>query len=176
MVAAERPLSLRPSRDTRYRIEDPYLRFWLYFLGPGMPAIERGRGDRVLESIRASWTSWRRRAVEPVIREALWRAADRYLPEGTGTIGGYWTRTNNPEVDIVAADRGPIAKRITCVGSVKWLEKEPFDHRDLAALIGHRSQVPGADADTPMLAVARAGGTVEGVRVLAPEELLHAWS
>ncbi len=38
--------------------------------------IERGRGDPVLESIRTSWTSWRGRAVEPVIREALWRVTD----------------------------------------------------------------------------------------------------
>ncbi|MEU4840068.1 ATP-binding protein [Nocardia testacea] len=176
VVAAERPLSVRPSKETRYRVEDPYLRFWLYFLGPGMPAIERGRGDRVLETIRAGWTSWRGRAVEPVIREALWRGVDRYLPEGTGAIGGYWTRTNNPEIDIVAADRGPIAQRITCVGSVKWLEKKPFDQRDLAALITHRSQLPGADVDTPMLAVARAGGSTPGVRLLTPDELLEAWS
>ncbi|MFD4406769.1 ATP-binding protein [Nocardia sp. NPDC058499] len=176
MVAAERPLSVRASRETRYRIEDPYLRFWLFFLGPGMPAIERGRGDRVLETIRAGWTSWRGRAVEPVIREALWRAADRYFPEGTGAVGGYWTRTNNPEIDIVAADRGPVAKRIACVGSVKWLERKPFDQRDLAALIAHRSQLPGADIDTPMLAVARSGGSAEGVQVLTPAELLDAWA
>ncbi|GAA2592040.1 MULTISPECIES: hypothetical protein [Streptomyces] len=30
----------------------------------------------MLESIRTSWTSWRGRAVEPVIREALWRVTD----------------------------------------------------------------------------------------------------
>lgn len=130
----------------------------------------------MLETIRAGWTSWRGRAVEPVIREAMWRAADRYLPEGTGAIGGYWTRTNNPEIDIVAADRGPIAKRITCVGSVKWLEQKPFDQRDLAALVTHRAQLPGADADTPMLAVARAGGAIAGVQVLTPDELLAAWT
>lgn len=44
MVAVERPLSVRSSRETRYRVEDSHLRFWLFFLGPGMPAIERGRG------------------------------------------------------------------------------------------------------------------------------------
>ncbi|WP_187363874.1 hypothetical protein [Streptomyces piniterrae] len=71
MVAAELPLSTKPSRETRYRIDDPYLRFWLSFIGPGIPAVERGRGDRVLDTIRMSWTSWRGRAIEPVIREAL---------------------------------------------------------------------------------------------------------
>ncbi|MEU9145064.1 DUF234 domain-containing protein [Streptomyces sp. NPDC048349] len=174
-VAADLPLSTRPSRETRYRIEDPYLRFWLSFIGPGIPAVERGRGDRVLDSIRASWTSWRGRAIEPVIRESLWRLADDRLPEGTDVVGGYWTRTNDPEIDIIGADRAPIAKKITVVGSIKWLENKPFDHRDLARLITHRSQLPGADDDTPLLAIARSGCTADGVTHLTPEELLTAW-
>jgi AAA+ ATPase superfamily predicted ATPase len=176
MVAAELPLSTKPSRETRYRIEDPYLRFWLSFIGPGIPAVERGRGDRVLDSIRTSWTSWRGRAIEPVIREALWRLADDRLPEGSNAIGGYWTRTNDPEIDVVGADRSPIAKKITLVGSIKWLENKPFDARDLTRLVTHRSQLPGADDSTPLLAVARSGCTVPGISTLTPEELLHAWA
>ncbi|MFI8092709.1 ATP-binding protein [Streptomyces sp. NPDC086080] len=176
MVAAELPLSTKPSRETRYRIDDPYLRFWLSFIGPGIPAVERGRGDRVLDSIRTSWTSWRGRAIEPVIREALWRLADDWLPEGTGVVGGYWTRTNDPEIDLIGADRSPIAKKITFAGSIKWLENKPFDQRDLARLITHRSQLPGADDDTPLLAVARSGCTAEGITTLIPEDLLAAWN
>ena len=37
------PLSTRPSRETRYSIADPHLRFWLAFPGQHMPEIERGR-------------------------------------------------------------------------------------------------------------------------------------
>ncbi|TGB13310.1 DUF234 domain-containing protein [Streptomyces sp. MZ04] len=176
MVAADLPLSTRPSRETRYRIDDPYLRFWLSFIGPGIPTVERGRGDRVLDAIRTSWTSWRGRAIEPVIREALWRLADDHLPEGTHTIGGYWTRTNDPEIDLIGADRSPIAKKITFAGSIKWLESKPFDHRDLARLITHRSQLPGADDDTPLIAVTRSGCTADGIHTLTPEELLDAWA
>nr|WSY54818.1 ATP-binding protein [Streptomyces sp. NBC_00886] len=175
MVAAELPLSTRPSRETRYRIDDPYLRFWLSFIGPGIPAVERGRGDRVLDTIRTSWTAWRGRAVEPVIREALWRLADDRLPAGTNTVGGYWTRTNDPEIDIIGADRGPIAKKITLVGSIKWLENKPFDARDLARLVTHRSQLPGADDTTPLLAVTRSGCTTPDTTSLTPEDLLTAW-
>ncbi|MET8272491.1 MULTISPECIES: hypothetical protein [unclassified Streptomyces] len=54
-----------------------------------------------LQSIRTSRTSWRDRAVEPVIREALRRLTDDRLPEDTNAIGGYWTRANDPEVDLV---------------------------------------------------------------------------
>ncbi|MBB4677161.1 ATP-binding protein [Crossiella cryophila] len=175
MVAADLPLSTRPSRETRYRIDDPYLRFWLSFIGPGIPAVERGRGDRVLDTIRAGWTSWRGRAVEPVLRESLWRLTDERLPEGTNAVGGYWTRTNDPEIDLVGADRAPIAKKITLAGSIKWLEHKPFDHRDLARLIVHRAQLPGADEDTPLFALTRSGCTAEGVTHLTPEDLLTAW-
>ncbi|MFG2430048.1 ATP-binding protein [Streptomyces sp. NPDC048590] len=176
MVAADLPLSTRPSRESRYHVADPYLRFWLSFLGPGIPMIERGRGDRVLESIRTSWTSWRGRAVEPVIREALWRLTDDRLPEATNVIGGYWTRTNDPEIDLVGADRSPVAKKITFVGSIKWLENKPFDNRDLARLVTHRSQLPGTDDSTPLLAVTRSGSSANGILSLTPDDLITAWA
>lgn len=175
MVEADLPLSAKPSRETRYRVADPHLRFWLSFLGPGLHAIERGRGDQVLAAIRKSWPSWRGRAVEPVIREALMRLPSGVLPEGTETVGGYWTRTNDPEIDLVGADRAPIARRVTLVGSVKWLENKPFDARDHARLIVHRTRLPGADERTPLLAVARSGCAVQDLDVLGPDELLQAW-
>lgn len=176
IVDADLPLSTRPSKETRYRVADPYLRFWLSFLGPGMPAIERGRGDQVLAAIRKSWPSWRGRAIEPVIREALIRLPAGFLPEATDAVGGYWTRTNDPEIDLVGADRAPVAQRVTMVGSVKWLENRPFDARDQARLIVHRSQLPGADENTPLLAVARAGCSVSGLAALSPVDLIQAWS
>lgn len=112
-VEVATPLSTQPSRETRYAIADPHLRFWLAFLGPHLSEIERGRGDLTLARIRNSWNSWRGRAVEPVVREALRRLPDGPLPAGTGAVGGYWTRNNDPEIDIVGADREPIAKKIT---------------------------------------------------------------
>lgn len=175
IVAADLPLSTRPSRETRYRVEDPYLRFWLSFIGPGIPAVERGRGDLVLDAVRSRWATWRGRAVEPVVREALWRSADDRLPDGTHAVGGYWTRTNDPEIDLVGADRAPIAKTITVVGSVKWHENKPFDARDLARLRTHRDRLPGADESTPLMAVSRTGTTTEGLPVLGPEDLIQAW-
>ncbi|MFI9385207.1 ATP-binding protein [Kutzneria sp. NPDC052558] len=175
MVDAATPLSTHASRETRYTVVDPYLRFWLTFLGPHLPEIERGRGDLVLARIQRSWTSWRGRAIEPVIRESLRRAVGGPVPEATAAIGGYWTRNNDPEIDIVGADREPVAKRITCVGSVKWLENRPFDVHDLAKLVVHRSQLPGADDGTPLLAVSRSGGGAGPVTVVTPDDLLAVW-
>jgi hypothetical protein len=110
-----------------------------------------------------------------VVRQSLLRLPAGALPEGTDAVGGYWTRTNDPEIDLVGADRAPIAKKITMVGSIKWLENRPFDGRDLARLVIHRSQLPGADDSTPLLAVSRTGATASDITVLTPDDLLTAW-
>lgn len=170
VVAAERPLSTAPSRETRYRIDDPYLRFWLQFIAPRTAEINRGRGDRVLDRITVGWTSWRGRAVEPVVREALRRL------DTAATVGGYWTRSNDVEIDLVGADRQPIARRVDFIGSVKWHDLRPFDARDLGALSAARERVPGADDDTGLVAVSRTGVTTGGLdRTWGPEELVDAW-
>ncbi|WP_250280481.1 MULTISPECIES: DUF234 domain-containing protein [unclassified Frankia] len=175
LVEAMVPLSTQPSRETRYVVADPYLRFWLTFLGPNLAEIERGRGDLVRARIASSWSTWRGRAIEPVIRESLRRLPPGPLPDGTNVIGGYWTRTNNPEIDIVGADRAPVARRVTLVGSIKWLNNRAFDPHDLAQLVAHRSRLPGADDSTPLLAVTRAATTMDGILTLGPEDLLAAW-
>ncbi|MFG1882808.1 ATP-binding protein [Micromonospora sp. NPDC049102] len=131
------PLSTRPSRETRYAVADPYLRFWLSFLGRRLPGGT--------------------------------------LPAEASVIGGYWTRTNDPEIDIVGADRGPVAQRICFVGSVKWQENRPFDAHDLDRLFLHRSRLPGADESVPTVAVSRSGTAVDGIHVLSPEDLLDAY-
>jgi hypothetical protein len=175
LVEAITPLSTQPSKETRYVVADPHLRFWLAFLGPHAAEIDRGRGDLILARVRSSWTTWRGRAIEPVVRQALRRMPPARLPEDAAVIGGYWTRTNDPEVDIVGADRGPIAKRITMVGSIKWLENNQFDNHDRARLIVHRDRLPGADDTTPLVAVTRGHSALDGVAVLTAEDLLCAW-
>ncbi|MFR9673531.1 ATP-binding protein [Streptomyces sp. TR06-5] len=174
VVSGELPISTRPSKDRRYWVADPYLRFWLRFLQPHMAEIERGRGDLTLERIREGWTSWRGRAVEPMIREALARLLpDQQLPSAPA-IGGYWTRSNDIEIDIVGADRAPIAKELVFAGSIKWLERSPFDRHDLAALRRHRAAL--GDAALPLVAVSRSGVSCDGLdAVYGPDDLLRAW-
>lgn len=174
VVAADLPLSTRVSKETRYRVDDPYLRFWLSFIGPHLPEIERGRGDKVLARIKQSWPSWRGRTIEPVVRESLSRLGAAG-PAGTDdVVGGYWTRSNHPEIDVVIADRQP-ATAITALGSIKWLEKAPFDSHDLGELAAQRSQLPGATDETPLFAVSRSGSRVRNFPVLGPDDLLAAW-
>jgi AAA+ ATPase superfamily predicted ATPase len=174
VVAADLPLSLHPSKERRYRVADPYLRFWLAFLDPHMAEIERMRGDLTLARVRDQWTSWRGRAVEPLVRESL----ARILPYGdlpaAPAVGGYWTRSNDVEIDLVGADRQPVAKRLLFLGSIKWLESAPFDAHDLAALQKHRAAL--TDDPVPLVAVSRNGVTVPGLQAtFGPEDLLRAW-
>ncbi|MGH3544346.1 MAG: ATP-binding protein [Mycobacteriales bacterium] len=176
LVVGELPISVRPSKERRYRIADPYLRFWLSFLLPHMDLIERRRGDLLLARVKKSWTSWRGSAVEPLIRDALWRLLpDEQLPISPSAVGAYWNRSNTIEVDIVGADRAPIADELFFLGSIKWREKAAFDARDLAALQRHRAAL--TDAPTPLIAVSRSGVTATGVdAVYGPEDLIEAWA
>ncbi|WP_182885941.1 ATP-binding protein [Microbispora sp. H10885] len=178
VLAVDAPLSAKPdTKNKRYRIADPYLRFWLAFLDRGIPLVERGRGERVLASIERSWTSWRGRAVEPVVREALLRLLpDDRWPE-TEAVGGWWNRQNNPEIDLVGADREPVARHVHFVGSIKWLENASFGRHEYESLVRDLLAVPGADTKTALVAVSRSG--VDDNLPLAahwgPEELLAAW-
>ncbi|MGH3273338.1 MAG: ATP-binding protein [Streptosporangiaceae bacterium] len=178
VLAAYMPLSVRPdAKNKRYRIADPYLRFWLAFLGRGIPLVERGRGDLLCQRIERSWTAWRGRAVEPVIRESLLRLlpGDRW-PE-TAAVGGWWNRQNNPEIDLVGADRGPVAQRIDFLGSIKWLESQPFDRREYNSLARSMLAVPGTEPTTPLVAVSRCGfaGDLPLAQCWGPEDLVRAW-
>lgn len=178
VLAVDSPLSTKPdAKNKRYRIADPYLRFWLAFLGRGIPLVERGRGDLLIARVERSWTSWRGRAVEPVIRESLLRLlSDDRWPE-TEAVGGWWNRQNNPEIDLVGADRDPFAKHIHFLGSIKWLENQPFGRREYDALVRDMLAVPGTEPATPLVAVSRCG-VEEGLPLAAcwgPDDLLEAW-
>jgi AAA+ ATPase superfamily predicted ATPase len=176
MVAVERPVSLRPRNDPHYRIEDPYLRFWLRFIEPSLPDIARGRPDLAFTMVQKSWADYRGRAVEPLVRESLERIeATEPVLAGVGVIGAYWTRTGDVEVDLVGVDRWPDSRQVAVTGSIKWREQAPFDRRDLAALAVHRSHIPGAESSR-LIAVSRSGCTTADVdRAYGPADLVGAW-
>lgn len=174
LVVGEVPLSTRPSKERRYRIVDPYLRFWLSFVERAMPLIERRRGDLALERVREQGTSWRGRVVEPLVRDAL----ARLLPDGqlpaAPAVGAYWTRSKDIEVDIVGADRAPVARRLLFLGSIKWLNAS-FDDHDLVALQRQRSLL--TDEPIPLVAASRGGVTCAGLTATYdPGDLVMAWS
>jgi hypothetical protein len=176
VIAVDSPVSTRPATKlSRYRIADPYLRFWLRFVEPGIADIRRGRPDLTIVRVRRDWPDYRGRAIEPIVREALTRlAADDPGLGGAETVGGWWPRANNPEVDLVGVTPAQNPKRVSFIGSIKWREVAPFDARDLAALASQRPAVPGAD-QAPLVAVARTSCTARPDAFYSPADLLKAW-
>src|SRR5690606_30914526 len=176
VIAADEPLSTRRARkDRRWRVRDPALRFWLAAIEPNLPDVERGRPDLASESLRSSFPAWRGRAIEPVVRESL----ERLFPEErwptVRAVGGWWPRSNTPEVDLVGTDGRP-AGHIGFVGTIKWREERPLEEHDVDRLARDATAVPGVDAGTPLVGVCPAGA--EDKRLTAiwrADDLLSAW-
>jgi AAA+ ATPase superfamily predicted ATPase len=178
VVEVDLPLSMKSdTRNKRYRIADPYLRYWLALISGTIPLIERGRPDLAFARIEREWLSWRGRAVEPVIRESLLRLLPDVGWPHTGAVGGWWNRQNNPEIDLVGADRGPVASQVHFVGSIKWSDSKLFGQRDYDQLARDATVIPGAAPDTPLVGVSRIGfaDSLPLTSRWAPADLLSAW-
>ncbi len=175
IVRVEEPLSAERLNAPRYSITDPYLRFWLRFIERELPAIERLHTDEVVRRIMARWPDIRGTFVEPILRDALERRLpDERLP-GATYVGSYWTRKNEPQIDLVGGDSRTSPASIAFVGSIKWRERAPFDGSDIAQLAQQSALVPGISPATPLVAISRTGidPSVRGLTLaLTPDELL----
>lgn len=180
IVAGRRPLSAASSRDTRYEIVDPFLRFYLRFIDRHRGEIERGRGRIVSELILRDWPVYRGSAIEALVREAI----DAALPDprfGEATVtGSWWADDHAAGVDLVGADRrDPPAGVLSFVGTVKWRERAPLTADDHASLRAAAARIPGVSDRTRTIGVTRTGAD-DAARsrfdvILGPDDLLGAW-
>ncbi len=123
---------------------------------------------------RGNGTGWRGRAVEPLVREALAPLLPDANLRAAPVIGTYRTPADDVEIDMVGADRAPIAEEPLFVGSVKGLENAPFDRRDLSALLRHRAAL--TPDPVAVVALSRSGTDCPGPAAEdGPEDLLGAW-
>ncbi|HEY2281377.1 MAG TPA: ATP-binding protein [Streptosporangiaceae bacterium] len=179
VLAIDEPLSVRPTKPALYRVADTSLRFYLAIGRSAHELSRRGRVTPAAELIKRRWTSWRGRAVEPTIQEALSiAAADLPWPEAA-VVGGWWNRAFDPEIDLIGADRMPVASKLFYAGSIKWLDR-PFGASDLTALQRGAPQVPGFDPGrTAPIGVSRAGFTDAATTSLAlcwlPADVIDAF-
>jgi hypothetical protein len=96
-------------------------------------------------------------------------------PEVT-TVGGWWNRRFDPEIDLVGADRGPVAQRVDFAGSIKWINSA-FDQRDLAALRQGAIQVPGFGPESGLAVVSLSGvAGVDADLVWGPSDIVSSWA
>ncbi|GAB3849712.1 ATP-binding protein [Nesterenkonia populi] len=178
LLAVDEPLSTRTtSKLRRFRIADPSLRYWLAFVQTSLPDIDRGRPNLALARHQQNYSSWRGRAIEPLIREAL----SRLLPNDdwphVREIGGWWPRSNTPEIDIIGTDSRP-ASHIMFAGTIKWRDDQPLTARDARSLSAAVTAVPGATSETPLVGVTAGHAETDAdfARIWNAEELLTAWT
>lgn len=180
LVERQLPYAVPPSRTpAHYLIADPYLRFWLRFVGPHLEELARGRSDLVVARILRDWSTYRGRAVEPLIRGAL----ERLLvdPDRSGSlagarhVGSWWRRDHSVEVDLVGGD-APDPTRVIFIGTVKWHEANRLRTTEIRRLAGQRADVPGAGG-AKLVAVSRSGieDSAEVDAAFGPDDLLAAW-
>ncbi len=181
IVASSLPLSRTRSDARRYHVADAYLRFWLRFIEPISGEIRRGIGATNAARIASQFPDFAGRAIEPLARSALERlaAADDPGLRGTRVVGGFWTKDNRVEVDLVGADTdtpGP-SLRIAFVGTIKWRTRAPLDGADIARLEDATGRIAGADRTTPVVAVTRRGvaRVARPISVVTAEEILEAF-
>lgn len=176
LVARDLPVSVPPAAHPRYRVDDSYLRFWLALVAPGLAEITRGRADLAVDRFKRSWPSWRGRAIEPLVRDALARLALTDMRLGAaGSVAGWWPRNNDPEVDLVGVDQWPQPRSVCFVGSIKWRDEAPFTVADARALEAAAAHVPGVLPATPRVAVARTKIVATDLIGFTAEDLVAAW-
>jgi AAA+ ATPase superfamily predicted ATPase len=117
--------SLRSTKKTLYKIDDPFLNFWFTFVTPEKSRIALGLTSQVLKDIRRKmsiytssiWEELCRQAVPFLMPDKNFAAAMRWW--GRGIDGSAM------ELDVVAESND---KKVLLAGEVKWSEKT-----DLAA-------------------------------------------
>jgi uncharacterized protein len=164
----------REAKLSRYTISDPYLRF----IAPNLPLIERRRGDLVSARVSDDWNTFRGHAIEPIVRASI----EQMLPNTprfghANFLSAYWTRTNNPEVDLVGHDDTHHPTTVAFIGSIKWRTNAPFSRQDSTALAAVRPHVPLTNDTTLLIGVSRSGFSPRAALdiQLDPNDLLNAW-
>jgi len=176
VIAIDLPVGARPTtRLRRYRVADPYLGFWFAFVDSHLDDIARGRADLAVARFERGWSSWRGKAIEPVVHQAVSRLA-RSSPglAGVDTVGAWWDRSGNHEFDVVGADSHGT---VLVVGTVKWRPRKAVTSAELTALAQARGVIPHAAA-ARLLAVCP-GGVRSGVDIdllLDAEDLVAAFA
>lgn len=120
LVQREVPATLRHperSRQGRYRLLDPYLRFYFRFLANHQDAIAMGRVQAVWQQIQRHMVDFiGTHTFEELCREWVARLGDRgQLPFIPQRVGSFWS--GRAQVDVVAINW---MDREILLGEVKW--------------------------------------------------------
>jgi hypothetical protein len=78
---------------------------------------------------------------------------------GARVVGGFWTKDNQVEIDLVGANRHDpgVELQVAFIGTIKWRAHKPLDGHDMSALESATARMAGANPSTPVAAVSRQG-------------------
>lgn len=112
------PTRRTSSRDSRYFLHDPYLRFYYRFVEPNLHLIEQGLSRRLWTGIESQFRAFVADTFEGLCRTWVLAQAQRgTLPFEPEVVGSFWAP--NVQVDVVAVNWP--AKQIL-LGEAKWGE------------------------------------------------------
>lgn len=112
-------LAYGKSRRSSYRISDPFFRFWFRYVFSNRSRLERGRVEAVLAEIEDDLDTFTGLAFEDCCRDWVGRYASTARFPSPETLGSWWSRDGQVEIDVVGMTRG----RYTLLGSCKWSKK-----------------------------------------------------
>jgi len=99
LIKRVRPVLAKPnSRTVKYSIEDNFLSFWFRFIYKYRSAVEVGNLEYLKEIVLRDYTTYSGKILEKYFIEKL-KAEKKF-----NTIGTFWERNNDNEIDIVAVN------------------------------------------------------------------------
>jgi len=108
-------------RNQKWRIDDCFLRFWFRFIASHQSLVETERNDLLLEIVRRDYDQYCGLVLEQYFRQKF-REEGRFT-----TVGSYWDRKGENEIDLVALSD---LDNTAVIAEVKHNPKR-FSHSDL---------------------------------------------
>lgn len=126
------------SRRSRYRVTDPYLRFYHRFLAPNLPLLLRGSYRAVWNTIEQHWRAFvGTYTFEELCREWVYVAAEigqlSFLPQ---TVGSHWSKSE--QIDLVAINWD---EATVLFGECKWKRTSVFSLAETQKLVSRAAQI-----------------------------------
>ncbi len=154
--------SVRDSKRTAYRLNDPFLRFWFRFVEPNRSRLGAGQAARVVREVKGDLHAHVASVFEDVVRQSVPRTS--YGKKGWGPAASWWgpgLDRSPMEIDVVAESEDG---SILLVGEVKWSRRVDWK-REEAALRRKAENLPLARGRRRLLALwapgpPRSGGDV----------------
>jgi len=167
--------SLRSTKRSLYKIDDPFLNFYFTFVVPEKSRIDLGLSSQVFKEVKkrlsqytsAVWEELCRRAVPFLIKDNEFNQAHRWW--GKGRNGASF------EIDVVSESSD---KKYLLAGEAKWSENADTK-RDAEELINKSANLPFAQQHKimPVLFLKYKPDVVpDGILVFGPEDVISAVS